>query len=127
MTIVLYQSRHMGGGMAEFTKTTTYAVHCPHYGGDRIVKVGIRNGPQGSDSLWSRACLRPDSPYTKGDRNLRPPPPKTGDRRPRWTGAAEICCRVAHEGSAQHLGGRASQFQAHPPAGEPPLSRARPM
>ena len=32
--------------MARFSTTTTYEVHCPHCDGDRVIKVGIRNGQQ---------------------------------------------------------------------------------
>ena len=32
--------------MARFSTTTTYDVRCPHCGGDRVIKVGVRNGQQ---------------------------------------------------------------------------------
>ncbi len=41
--------------MARFSTTTTYEVKCPHCGGDRVIKVGVRNGQQRYEC---KACKR---------------------------------------------------------------------
>ena len=41
--------------MARFSTTTTYEVHCPQCDGDRVIKVGIRNGQQRYEC---KACKR---------------------------------------------------------------------